>query len=221
MLFSQSWPAPLEQTNTTVFCCKTELRATAARRRQCEQRSIFDFHHWHKSTKVGHLFERSDSGGTQHHHLAIMTDLPLPVRGEQKKRSHTQAHNSPRLSVFGAQVCPDNGDLHFDWFTNCHVWAWEGPAVALAPLYSYCSYFPWLCGISHSQLHVFSIICRWSHGLIFLFLFSFLSSLGRCWPFFSRLDSELRRNYKHIIWQNMLYSGLINCSLLLSTLRAH
>lgn len=99
VLFSQSWPAPLEQTNTTVFCCKTELRATAARRRHCEQRSIFDFHHWHKSTKVGHLFERSDSGGTQHP-IWLLWQTSLSPCDESRRRDHTH-----RLTTLLDWVC--------------------------------------------------------------------------------------------------------------------
>lgn len=53
----------------------------------------------------------------------------------------------------------------------------RGPNVCLAPLRSYFSYFPWLCGIVLSQSHVLSIILCCSHGLVFFFPSSSLHSV--------------------------------------------
>lgn len=83
------------------------------------------------------------------------------------RRSIDLRNTSPIFSVFVVQVFSDNRSTHVDWFMIRLVWAWEGPTVGLALLYCYFSYFPWLCGISHSQSHVLSIIWCCSHGLIF------------------------------------------------------
>lgn len=71
------------------------------------------------------------------------------------------------LYFCSAGVFCDNGNIHVDWFMFHLVWTWEGPTVSLALLHCSFSYFPWLCGIPHSQSHVLSIIWRSIHGLIF------------------------------------------------------
>lgn len=71
-------------------------------------KSIFNIYHCHKSTKVGHLFLRSDSGGIQHRHLVIIT-TSLSLCGERKR---SQEHNSHKFSAFVVQVSSDNRDIH-------------------------------------------------------------------------------------------------------------
>lgn len=77
----------------------------------------------------------------------------------------------------------------------CLVWAWEGPTVSSTLLHSYFSYFPWLCGILHSQSHVLSIILGCSYVLHFFFFF-FVSLCPCSFVLFIGI---------HLIWRYQLH----------------
>lgn len=81
--------------------------------------------------------------------------------------SVSQHHWCHLFCISVVQVLCDTGNIHVDWFMFHLVWTWEGPTVSLALLHCSFSYFPWLCGIPHSQSHVLSIIWRSIRGLIF------------------------------------------------------
>lgn len=97
--------------------------------------------------------------------ICLLWQAPTPfVLG---KRSRFEENYSPWFSALIVQVFLENGSINVDWFMIFLVWAWEGPTVSSALLHSYFSYFPWLCGILHSQSHVLSIILCCSYVLHF------------------------------------------------------
>lgn len=76
------------------------------------------------------------------------------------------------------QVFSENRSINVDdWFMIRLVWFWGRPAWAWLCCTHYFSYFPWLCGILHSQSHVLSIILCFSHVLIFFLSLLDYSSL--------------------------------------------